>query len=270
MFWPGSDRADPRGSCRTTGGGCSTKNVAPEAQVDQVLTWLDRPPAERPRFVTLYFNAVDSAGHTDGPDSAELNEALTQTDAAVGLLMRGLQRRGLLASTNVVVVADHGMSATSHDREIVLSDLMQAADFHAVSQGAEAGVRALPGHEDEVAKALLAPNDHMTCWRKADVPERFHYGKNPRVPPFVCLAKTGWLIWAARTGRPTPKGEHGYDPDDPQMAALFLAHGPAFRRGAVLPGFDNVDVYPLLSKLIGVHPQPNDGHLSDIAPALAN
>ncbi len=267
MFWPGSDA--PIRGVQPHDWRLFDKSVPAEARVAQVLTWLDRAPAERPRFITLYFDAVDGAGHYFGPDSDEVNTALQQTDAAVGLLLRGLETRGLQSTTNLVIVADHGMSATSHEREIVLGDLMPAADFRAVSQGAEAGVRALPGHEDEVAKALLAPNDHMTCWRKADVPARYDYGKNPRVPPFVCLAETGWLIEAAHSTRPTLKGEHGYDPQDPQMAALFVAHGPSFRRGVVLPGFDNVDVYPLLSKLIGVKPQPNEGHLADVAPALA-
>jgi hypothetical protein len=38
----------------------------------------------------------------------------------------------------------------------------------------------------------------------------------------------------------------------------------------VLPAFDNVDVYPLLAALVGVAPQPNDGHLADLAPALVH
>jgi predicted AlkP superfamily pyrophosphatase or phosphodiesterase len=268
MFWPGSDA--PIRGVQPHDWRLFDKTVPSVARVEQVLTWLDRPAAERPRFITLYFNAVDSAGHAGGPDSDLVDNALVETDAALGLLLRGLGKRGLLETTNMVVVADHGMAATSHERETYLTDLMPAADFHAVSQGAMAGVRAEAGHEDEVAQALLKPHDHMTCWKKAEIPERFHYGHNPRVPPFVCLAEVGWIIEAAHSGYPTPKGEHGYDPSDPQMAALFVAHGPAFKHGAAQPAFDNVDVYPLLAALIGVTPEPNDGRLADLAPALAN
>jgi predicted AlkP superfamily pyrophosphatase or phosphodiesterase len=64
--------------------------------------------------------------------------------------------------------------------------------------------------------------------------------------------------------------DHGYDNEDPLMAATFIANGPAFRRGVRLPTFDNVDVYPLLARLIGVTPLPNDGQLADLAAALAN
>jgi len=268
MFWPGSDA--PIRGVQPHDWRLFNKNLPASARVDQVLAWLDRPPAERPRFVTLYFDAVDSAGHAGGPDSDAVDKALVDTDADLALLLRGLQKRGLLESTDVVVVADHGMAATSATREIVLAELMPADAFHAVSQGAVAGIRPQAGHEADVAQALLAPHDHMTCWRKAEIPPRLHYGKNPRAPPFVCLAATGWVIEAGRSARGPPRGEHGYDPEDPQMAALFVAHGPSFKHGVVLPAFDNVDVYPLLAKLVGVAPRPNDGALADIAPALAH
>ncbi len=43
------------------------------------------------------------------------------------------------------------------------------------------------------------------------------------------------------------------------MQALFIAHGPAFRRGVTLPGIDNVDVYSTLARVAGVTPEKNDG-----------
>lgn len=267
MFWPGSD--GPIHGVQPRDWRLFDKTVPSPARSEQVLAWLDRPPAERPRFVTLYFNAVDSAGHQFGPDSEELNQALVETDASVGLLLKGLAARGLLDTTDIVVVADHGMAATSHERVTYLADLMPAAAFHAVSQGAEAGVRAMPGHEEEVAKTLLVHHDHMTCWRKGEIPERLHFGKNPRVPPFYCLADVGWIVEAGHSAYPTPKGEHGYDPADPQMAALFIAHGPSFSHGVTLAGFDNVDVYPLLAAVSGVKPRPNDGNLADLKAAFA-
>ena len=39
------------------------------------------------------------------------------------------------------------------------------------------------------------------------------------------------------------------------MRALFVAHGPAFKRGLRVPEFDNVDVYPLLAHLLDIAPQ---------------
>ena len=71
-------------------------------------------------------------------------------------------------------------------------------------------------------------------------------------------------------GMPTNKGDHGYEPDDPDMTALFLVNGPAFRRDARVPAkFDNVDLYPMLARLIGVAPLPNDGDAATLAPLFA-
>ena len=52
------------------------------------------------------------------------------------------------------------------------------------------------------------------------------------------------------------------------MRAVFVAAGPSFRRGATLPAFDNVDVYPLLAKLLGVTPARNDGSADVFTPVL--
>jgi predicted AlkP superfamily pyrophosphatase or phosphodiesterase len=116
---------------------------------------------------------------------------------------------------------------------------------------------------------LLLPHDHLTCWRKADIPARFHYGTNPRVPDVICAAQTGWLVQTReRAARrlPPERGAHGYDNADPLMGALFVAEGPDFRQGLVIAPFPNVDVYPLMMEILGLPPEPNDGRLADLAP----
>ena len=64
------------------------------------------------------------------------------------------------------------------------------------------------------------------------------------------------------------RGAHGYDPDLPQMRASFIASGPAFRAGTRLPVFDNVDVYPLLMRLLQLPAEPGDGDITPLLPAL--
>jgi predicted AlkP superfamily pyrophosphatase or phosphodiesterase len=266
MFWPGSD-VRIRGMQPHDWKPYDASFPA-DQRVAQVLAWLDRPAAERPRFVTLYFGDVDRSGHEFGPDAPQLTAALASTDASLARLVAGLRARGVYESANVIVVSDHGMAPVSPERVNYLDDVLPASSYHALVVAPMTTLRAEPGHESEVAKALLAPHDHFTCWRKTELPVRFHYGRNPRILPFVCLAHTGWDISSDRHGV-TAKGTHGFDPDDPLMAALFVAHGPAFRSGVVLKPFDNVDVYPLLARLIGIKPRPNDGRLEHLASALA-
>ncbi|HET6807135.1 MAG TPA: alkaline phosphatase family protein [Frateuria sp.] len=270
MFWPGSE-APIRGR-RPDHWLVYDGDMPYDARVDQALHWLDLPAAQRPGFLTLYFEAVDTAGHYHGPDSAQTDAAIAQVDHAIARLVAGLRQRGLYDRVNLIVLADHGMAATPPNQRIFLDDLVDPSHMQMVSEGAIAGIVPAPGHEDEVAAALLKPQPHMQCWRKADIPPHLHYGHNERVPPLFCLARVGWLITRNRGtvlhhGKAI-LGEHGFDNADPRMRALFVAHGPAFRSHARMPVFPNVDVYPLMTHLLGIRPQPGDGHYADVADML--
>jgi predicted AlkP superfamily pyrophosphatase or phosphodiesterase len=265
MFWPGSDTAIQ--GVRPSQWRLFDMTLPPPARTDQLLAWLDVPPAQRARFATLYFDDVDTAGHHFGPDSPEVNAAAATVDGAIGRLMEGLKARGIVA--NLVVVADHGMAATPDSEKIFYDDLLPKDAARTITLGAFLSLYPNSGHEAEVAKALLAPHEHMQCWRKQDIPKRYHYGANPRVPPYFCLPQTGWSITTHDYKPKNPdRGSHGYDPYAPEMAAIFIAAGPAFRHGVTLPSFDNVDVYPLLARLIAVKPQASDGRLANVAGAL--
>jgi len=128
-----------------------------------------------------------------------------------------------------------------------------------------------PGHEAAVARKLLGAHRRYDCWRKDGLPARWRYGTHPRIPPIVCQMHEGWdaLPREAIAKRPDhDRGSHGYDPALPSMRALFVARGPSFRRGVVIAPFDNVDVYPLLARLIGIEAAPNDGDAATWTPVL--
>ncbi len=269
MFWPGSEA--PIHGMHPDYWMAFDATVTPAQRVDQVLAWLDLPANVRPRFLTLYFDGVDHQAHEHGPDSAEVDAALKDVDAAIARLVAGLHQRGIDRRINLVIVSDHGMAATPPQQSVMLDTLVNPAAVDVVTLGVLAGLRAKPGHEGETAAALALPHPHVQCWPKDAIPSRLGYGRNPRVPGFVCLAEVGWQITtsealARRTG--THLGDHGYDNAAPEMRALFIAHGPAFLPGTELKEFPNVDVYPLLAYLLRIPPEPNDGELAPLRPAL--
>src|SRR5690606_22738112 len=104
-------------------------------RVDQVLAWLDLPEAERPRLTTLYFDAVDSAGHRSGPDAAQVFDAAATVDAAIARLIAGLDARGLSDQMVLIVVSDHGMAATAPQRVILLDEAIDRAALDIVYAG---------------------------------------------------------------------------------------------------------------------------------------
>ncbi len=264
MFWPGSEAAIQ--GVRPSEWRSYDSKVPASERVDTLLGWLDRPIASRPVFLTLYFEDVDHAGHEYGPEAVQTTQAAAHVDEAIGRLVAGLKARNIKA--NIVLVSDHGMAAMSKQRVILLDQVAPADSYRLVTSGSYAGLEAKPGQDSVLAGALLKPHQHMQCWRKEAIPPRFHYGQNPRVPGFICLAEVGWQIAPdARAAERTPAGGHGYDNMAAEMQAIFIAAGPAFKAGIVLAPFDNVDVYPLVMHLIGLQPLPSDGSLT-AAPAL--
>lgn len=268
MFWPGSEAAI-RG-VRPTWWTRFDQSLPGDARVDQVLAWLDLPPPERPDLATLYFDIVDTAGHENGPDGAATLEALASVDASIARLIAGLTARGLDDDIVLVIVSDHGMAATSPERVIQLDDLVDPEALRIVYTGAVTFLDPAPGREAEVEAALVGRHPHAECWRKADIPARFVLGSNPRVAAIVCSPEVGWLI--ATRARPVtrPGGAHGYDNAAPEMAALFIAHGPGVARGVRLDELDSVDVQPLLGRLLGLAVPAGDGRAEDTAAALGD
>jgi predicted AlkP superfamily pyrophosphatase or phosphodiesterase len=252
MFWPASNVAFD--GIRPRDWHAYDEHVDDGQRVDAIVDWLRRPTPARPRFLTLYFDTLDTAGHDHGPDSAEVNAALRAIDAQIGRLHTALT--GLGQPANLIVVADHGMAATSPDRVVLVKDIADPADFRVIETGPYAAIDPVAGHEAALEKSLLAPHPHILCRRKADLPAALHFGRNPRVSAYLCMADPGWLVLEKVPDDGVDLGSHGYAPDNPDMLALFIAAGPAIRAAGRLPGFDNVDVYPLLRRLIGLPPQP--------------
>jgi predicted AlkP superfamily pyrophosphatase or phosphodiesterase len=272
-FWPGSE-TENRG-VRPTRFKPFDPKVTSTERVDELLSWLDVPAAERPRVCTLYFDVVDTKGHKFGPSAPETAAAVAEVDAAVKRLLDGLTRLGLRSGANLVLVSDHGMSPCPVDQVIFLEDLMDISQVRVDSTGPNGGVRPKPGTVSaaELAASIRAkapPQLHV--YLRDETPERLHYRGNPRIPDVVLICDDHWNVeskagWPKRA--PTYNlASHGWDPATPNMGALFIAHGPAFRRGVEIPDVENVDVYNLLCAVLGLKPAPNDGGEALVRAAL--
>lgn len=246
MFWPGVEAAyDGK---RPSEWARYDANYLGDQRIRTILDWMRRPAAIRPKLAIGYFDLVDKTGHKKGPMAPETLDAVRTTDGWIGDLIAGLKELGQPA--NIVIVSDHGMREIDPAKSVLLPNMLPRGSYRWAQWGPFGAIDAVPGYEAQVAAALLKPNPLMQCWRKENLPARFHYGTHPRVAQFICLAQPGAEVVEIP---PTNRGDHGYDPDDPQMAGTFIANGPAIRGGAVAPAkFDNVDIYPLMRRLIGL------------------
>ncbi|WP_443970421.1 alkaline phosphatase family protein [Sphingobium sp. CR28] len=233
-------------------------------RVDMILDWARRPAETRPALMLLYFDVVDRAAHNLGYGSPEEAAAIREVDTQIGRLADELAAMG--RRVNLVIVSDHGMARVEADHIRPLSDVIDPAIMESITEGPLLDIFPKSGMEAQVAAKLASPPPHLSCWPRDKLPARFKFGANRRAPPWLCMADVGYSF--PETPRGIAKGEHGYDPDAPQVAAMFIANGPAFRPRTTLPRFDNVDVYSLLCRLLDIPPAPSDGSLQSLAPAL--
>ena len=274
MFWPGSEA--PIEGHRPNFWAPFDTTLPATIRVDQVLSWLDLPLERRPTFLTLYFNDVDAAGHNSGPNSTAVRTAVRRADSYLGRLLRGLERRRLTDKVNIVLVSDHGMAETSVNRVVVLDDYISPDDVEIIDINPTLGLFPRAGREDAVYKALVNAHPRLKIYRKSETPEHWHYRDHPRIPPIVGVVDEGWqvlpralLAQRISRGQTGTRGEHGYDPRDAtSMRGIFVAAGPAFKSGVVLPAFENIHVYDALARALGVDPATNDGDTAIAAAML--
>ena len=253
--------------------------VPNEMRVDKLLSWFDQLVATRPTMLTLYFSDTDDAGHEFGPDAEETKYAVWDVDADIARLMAGLKARKIDKKVNIIIVSDHGMAPVDQRNHIVMDDLFDINDEKIADPILTTGeiwqIFPKPGKEDYILGRLKSIQ-HATCWRKKDIPGRLHYNEGRRIAPIVCSSDEGWYMTdRERLDKdkdmpdfPRIKGAHGYDNRYQSMMATFVAYGPAFKKGYLAQPFENVEVYNIMCKILGLRPAKNDGDLNHVRGML--
>ena len=266
FFWPGSE-AKIAGHQPTYYLHFDNK-IDDNARIDQVLAWLRLPPADRPHFVTLYYNEPDHSGHEYGPDAPETKAAALKVDKLVGRLKEGLDATGL--PIDLVVVSDHGMAKVQGDW-ITLDKFADLTGFET------AGSLLYPKTDEDAARAynqLKKASSQFIVYRRKDFPAQLNYRDNPRTGDPIIVPTGPFVIRAhgppaGKTDNPPPAGMHGYDPYKmPEMKASFFAAGPDILPGHTVRPFENVNLYPWLAHLLGLNAPKTDGTLNVLAGTL--
>jgi alkaline phosphatase D len=242
-------------------------------RVEQVLAWLRLPPEKRPHFITLYFADADGAGHKYGPDTPQVAEAVHELDDEIGKLEDGIKESKL--PVDLIVVSDHGM-AKVEGAPIHLDQFGLDASLLTTSVNASVYAKSEEAAQ-KIYEAMRGKSDKFTVYRRAQVPAYLHFDSNPREGDPVIVPNGPYFITAITDpNNPDhpPAGAHGYDVTRmPEMKATFFAAGPDIRPGISLQPFENVDVYPLIAKILGLDitnlkTGPIDGKLSPLLGIL--
>jgi predicted AlkP superfamily pyrophosphatase or phosphodiesterase len=253
--------------------------VSNMTRVTEVFKWLELPEEKRPRLITMYFSDMDDIGHRYGPNNDEkLSSGLKKLDHELGALFEGLKSYEL--AINVIIVSDHGMMNVKPENYLNLTALTKGVPARIVNSGALAHVY-LENQKDkeQVIKDLEKSGlpIHVT-----DVDDKENYQdlmyKDKIGDILIIPDRDYYLAWETTLTRMQENldrldtkvfGEHGYSPAYKDMHAIFYANGPAFKSGLEIETFQNIHVYPLICKILGLPiPENIDGKLEVLEPIL--
>jgi predicted AlkP superfamily pyrophosphatase or phosphodiesterase len=239
-----------------------------QARIDDAVALLRLPPAERPHFIAIYYSEPDHEGHEFGPDAPQTRAAELKMDAIVGKLEVALKATGL--PIDLVVVSDHGMIKSEGDW-INLDQFADLTGFDTVGSLLYAKNEA---DRARVYDQLKHASSQFVVYRLKNVPANLNYNQNPREGDPVIVATGPYAIRAHppaadQTSKPPTIGMHGFDPHIvPEMKASFFAAGPDLVAGKTVAPFENVNLYPWLAHMLGLHAPKSDGSLNILSGTL--
>src|SRR5579863_6312719 len=271
LFWPGSE-AEIAGHRPTWYAVFDNKTQATDdvqqARIDDAVALLKMSEGERPHFITIYYSEPDHEGHEFGPEAPQTKAAVLKMDAMIGKLKKALDATKL--PIDLVVVSDHGM-VKEQGGWINLDEFADLSNFET------AGLLLYGKTEEDSARAydkLKHASSQFVVYRRKDVPAGLDYNDNPREGDPVVIATGPYAIRAHKPppdkpDNPPDLGMHGFDAHKiPEMKASFFAIGPDIVEGKTVAPFENVNLYPWIAHMLGLHAGKTDGSLNVLAGTL--
>ncbi|WP_243745569.1 ectonucleotide pyrophosphatase/phosphodiesterase [Segetibacter sp. 3557_3] len=242
-----------------------------DTRVEILKDWLQLPEDKRPHFITFYLPEPDHVEHSFGPESVQAKEAVLGVDSAIGKLVKAVD--ALKLPVNYIFLSDHGMTTVDTINTIPFPKAIDTTKFYVpngdvlVHLYAKDRTSILPTYH-----ALKQEAVDYDVYLAENIPSRWHYSRSNdrfnRVGDMIMIPKHP-RVFRFGTNRVTP-GKHGLDPAFKDMHATFIAWGPAFKNGKTVKPFENVNVYPLITEILGLQYDPStiDGKLKPVKRML--
>ncbi|WP_199118182.1 ectonucleotide pyrophosphatase/phosphodiesterase [Pedobacter sp. ASV28] len=246
-------------------------NLIPiDRRIEAVKNWLMLPEEKRPHLISFYFPEVDVAGHHFGPDSRETAEAVKLVDDCVGEMVSLTKKLGI--DVNFIFVSDHGM--TSVDNVSTLSLPKSIDKEKIIIPNGDALLQLYAKDKKDIEptyRKLKHEAVDYDVYLAKKMPKRWHFSskdnRDGRIGDIILIPRLPKVF--NLTPKVTTVGKHGFDNDLQDMQATFYAWGPAFKNGLKIGSFENVDVYPLIAKILGLpFAHKIDGNIKVLNPIL--
>lgn len=229
------------------------EKIAIEERLATVKNWLQLPEDKRPHLITFYFPEVDHEGHDYGPNSKEVEHAVHFVDESMGKMQAMLD--SLQLPVNVIFVSDHGMVGIDTVNTLKLPKVDSTQVFMSPSDVMIHFYVKDPSQVGAVYEKLKSEAADYDVYLTTETPAHWHYSASDdrykRMGDILAVARYPKVFaWGTRRVKP---GRHGYDVKKvPEMQASFMAWGPQFKKGKTIGSFENVHLYALVTRILGL------------------
>jgi predicted AlkP superfamily pyrophosphatase or phosphodiesterase len=223
-------------------------------RIQAVVNWLNLPADKRPHLITFYLPEPDDSGHEFGPNSQEVANAVQSVDSTVYALTQAVKTTGL--KVNFIFVSDHGMAEPDTKHPLPTPAALDTSKF--IISGDRMVVELIaknPADIQPAYEALKKEAKDFDVYLRSNMPEHLHSSTSDdwhnRIGDIILLPHYPKLFNIYN--RKLDKGQHGYDPATlKDIHATFYAWGPAFKTHTQIAAFPNVDIYPLITSILGL------------------
>jgi len=244
------------------------EDLSKKSRIDSVKKWLSMPLNERPQLIMWYYHEPDGIGHSFGPEGKETLKLVEELDAYLADFFKEMRKLPNYNDISFIITSDHGMKQLSPDKVFFLDKIIDTADLE-IADGSNPiyNLKVKEGKLDKVYKQLSNYDKNLIAWKHNEVPHEFHYGTNIRTHDITVVSDSGYSIyWSWNEGN--SKGTHGYKNSCKDMHAIFYAAGPDFKINYSQPTFNNIDIYPLMGKILNIDIPEVDGNLDNVQNML--
>ncbi|GMR50584.1 hypothetical protein PMAYCL1PPCAC_20779 [Pristionchus mayeri] len=233
---------------------------------------------EGKNLVAWYISEPDHTLHTQGfYHDGHFRRVMADLDVTFGYFLNRLKTLELYNTTDIIFTADHGHAEIrSLDVVLCMDEYIkgqigvdyQVSDYTVLAYTEQQAIEVFESLTKAVAEKQIPAK---VMWTK-DVPAEWHFSHPSRLGQVMVLPEIGT---DARFKCPWKdpatfhSSTHGHAPEKKEMRAVLAMRGPSFAEKREIDSIpQNIDIFPLMGKILGVPIPANNGTLERVELAL--
>lgn len=214
---------------------------------DSLYTVLEK---ESPNLTLVNVQSTDYIGHRFGPDSDEMKTCLKRVDKALGKFYNKMKKSGMLENTTLIIVADHGMTASNEAINLNVLTMMNFPDAAAAIDG-RTGYIWLNGTEEIDVVAFFADVEGVAAIFSTRSDVAASLGVATTDGPDLILESEPGYVFLPQPMIDEYHGQHGSSNESDMIIPMVMVGG-GIPAGSGIEACDLRAIAPLVCELLGI------------------